>query len=83
VKDISSLFIFADLVDLDSAGVDVVTEMMIFDCKVARMRFISFMHRKLAGALVVFMYNDVWLWRVDVPYVHDSVEYVHQRDDLV
>jgi intracellular septation protein A len=73
-EDISSLFICANVVNADATGVDIITEMMILDRKVARMQFISFVCCKLAGTLVVFMYNDMWLQRVDVPYVHDSVK---------
>jgi hypothetical protein len=73
-EDISSLFICADEVNSDATGVNLVTEMMVFDCKVARTWFISLVHCELVGALVIFMHNDVWLWSVDIPHVANGVE---------
>jgi hypothetical protein len=48
-EDISSLFICADVVDADATGVDIITEMVVLDRKVARTRFISFVCCKLLG----------------------------------
>jgi hypothetical protein len=41
-EDISSLFICVDVVNADATGVDVITEMVVLDRKVARTQFISF-----------------------------------------
>jgi hypothetical protein len=69
-EDISSLFICVAVVDADATRVDKIAEMVVLDSKVARTWFISFVCCKLASTLVVY----VWLRRVDVPYVHDSVK---------
>jgi hypothetical protein len=55
-EDTSSLFICADVVDADVTGVDVVTEMVVLDHKVARIRFISFICCKLVGACLPLLH---------------------------